>query len=539
MKTLGMHLVDVLEAYGVDTVFGIPGVHTVELYRGLHGSGIRHVTPRHEQGAGFMADGYARVSGKPGVCLIITGPGLTNIATAVGQAYADSIPMLVISGVNAVGNMGSGAGHLHELPDQRQLMAQITAFSHTVLKPDELEPAIARAFAVFASARPRPVHIEIPLDLMDRYASQLPAVRPVVPTSRPSPAPDAIDAAAELARKAKRPVIVAGGGAIDAGAELRALAERLDAPVVMTVNARGLLPLGHPLGVSGSAGIAGSFELLGEADLVVAIGTEMGPTDFDLYGTGRPVLGGPLVRIDIDPSQLFRGYQPAVAIVSDATAGAAALAGAVPQRTAGDGARRASRAMGEAEKSLNPMMTAGLHLMDVVRDTLPEAILIGDSTQPAYAGCLAYAAPAPRSWFCSSTGFGTLGYALPAAVGASVAAPARPAVCIIGDGGLQFTLPELGSAREIDAPLIVLVWNNRGYGEIKSYMISRQIAPVGVDIHTPDFVAIARAYGWRAQNLDRPDRLADTLVEARASGQPTLVVVDETAYLDHVAGRGR
>ena len=538
MKTLGTHLVNILEAYGIDTVFGIPGVHTVELYRGLHGSGIRHVTPRHEQGAGFMADGYARVSGKPGVCLVITGPGLTNIATAVGQAYADSIPMLVISGVNAVGNMGSGAGHLHELPDQRQLMAQVTAFSHTVLQPDELEPAIARAFAVFASARPRPVHIEIPLDLMDRDASHLPRMASVVQPSRPSPAKDAIAAAAELARRAKRPVIVAGGGAVDAGAEIRALAERIDAPVIMTVNARGILPLDHPLGVSGSAGIAGSFELLGEADVIMAIGTEMGPTDFDLYGTGRPELGGPLVRIDIDPAQLFRGYQPAVAIVSDAAAGAAALAAAMPLPVAGDGAGRAARARSAAGKSLNPMMAAGLHLMDVVRDTLPDAILVGDSTQPAYAGCLAYAAPAPRSWFCSSTGFGTLGYALPAAIGASVAAPSRPAVCIIGDGGLQFTLPELGSAREIDAPLIVLVWNNRGYGEIKSYMISRQIAPVGVDIHTPDFVAIARAYGWRALELDRPARLAETLIEARASGQPTLIVIDETAYLDHVAGSG-
>jgi acetolactate synthase-1/2/3 large subunit len=166
MRTLGVYLAELLEAYGVDTIFGIPGVHTVEFYRGLPLTKIRHVTPRHEQGAGFMADGYARVSGKPGVCLLITGPGVTNAATAMAQAYADSVPMLVISAVNAVGRMGSGEGWLHELKDQRQLTQGLTAFSHTVFTKDELDQAMARAFAVFASARPRPVHIEIPTDII-------------------------------------------------------------------------------------------------------------------------------------------------------------------------------------------------------------------------------------------------------------------------------------------------------------------------------------------------------------------------------------
>ncbi|MGZ2440148.1 thiamine pyrophosphate-dependent enzyme [Sinorhizobium medicae] len=155
MKTVGLYLVELLAAYGVDTVFGIPGVHTVEMYRGLPRSGIRHFTPRHEQGAGFMADGYARATGKPGVCFIISGPGLTNIATAMAQAYGDSVPMLVITSVNPPGRMGSGEGHLHELPDQRQLGRQFTAFSHTILRADELAQVVARAFAVFASARPR------------------------------------------------------------------------------------------------------------------------------------------------------------------------------------------------------------------------------------------------------------------------------------------------------------------------------------------------------------------------------------------------
>ena len=170
MTTLGEALIDLLEAHGVDTVFGIPGVHTVELYRGLAGSKIRHVTPRHEQGAGFMADGYARASGKPGVAFVITGPGLTNTLTAMGQARADSVPMLVISGVNATATLGKGFGHLHELPDQRGMMEKVALSSRRITKAEELPGALADAFALFASARPGPVHIEIPIDVMTMSA---------------------------------------------------------------------------------------------------------------------------------------------------------------------------------------------------------------------------------------------------------------------------------------------------------------------------------------------------------------------------------
>src|SRR6516165_2435808 len=166
MKTVGMYLAELLAAYGVEVIFGIPGVHTVELYRGLPNTPIRHITPRHEQGAGFMADGYARVTGKPGVCFIITGPGMTNILTAMAQAYGDSVPMLVISSVNRTEQLGMGGGRLHELRSQRNLTAEVTAFSHTLMRPDELPEVLSRAFTVFRSARPRPVHIEIPIDVI-------------------------------------------------------------------------------------------------------------------------------------------------------------------------------------------------------------------------------------------------------------------------------------------------------------------------------------------------------------------------------------
>lgn len=203
--TTGMWLARALAALGVDTVFGIPGVHTIELYRGLAGSGIRHVTPRHEQAAGFMADGYARASGRPGVCIVISGPGMTNISTAMGQAYGDSVPMLVISTVNAHGRMGSGEGWLHELPDQRALAAGVAAFSRTLHTPDELPAALAQAFALFDAGRPRPVHLELPIDVMLAPGGHLP-LPPLLRLPRPAPDPAGIAEAAARGGYDVRPV---------------------------------------------------------------------------------------------------------------------------------------------------------------------------------------------------------------------------------------------------------------------------------------------------------------------------------------------
>ncbi|MGB3417804.1 MAG: thiamine pyrophosphate-binding protein, partial [Mesorhizobium sp.] len=218
MTTVGEALIHLLEAHGVDTVFGIPGVHTVELYRGLAASNIRHITPRHEQGAGFMADGYARASGRPGVAFVITGPGLTNTITAMGQARADSVPMLVISGVNATRTLGKGHGFLHELPDQRGMMEKVALFSQRITEATELPAALARAFSLFATARPGPVHIEIPIDVMALPADGL--VAAPIDSARPKAKAADIAEAARLADAAQRPLILAGGGARQAQAPL-------------------------------------------------------------------------------------------------------------------------------------------------------------------------------------------------------------------------------------------------------------------------------------------------------------------------------
>lgn len=520
--TLGEKLIDLLEAHGVDTVFGIPGVHTVELYRGLAGSKIRHVTPRHEQGAGFMADGYARASGKPGVAFVITGPGLTNAITAMGQARADSVPMLVISGVNATDTLGKGFGHLHELPDQLGLIRKVALASHRIGRPDELPRALADAFALFAGARPGPVHIEIPLDVMTVPANGL---SPQLANTNP-PQPDAgqIAQAADLMRKAARPLILAGGGAKSAEPALKALAEALDAPVVLTTNARGLLH-GHPLVVPASPSLKAVRDLMSEADFVVAVGTEFGPTDYDMYGDGGFAAPENLVRIDIDAEQLAR-HPARIGIVADASSALDALLAALTGKMLHTGgSERAAAARTAARNGLSPTTAAQLAVVETIRDTLPGSIIVGDSTQPVYAAGLYYDHDRPGGWFNAATGYGTLGYGLPAAIGAALALPDASVVCLSGDGGFQFTLPELGVAVDTGAAVIIVVWNNRGYREIETSMRDVGVEPVGVSPAPPDFLKIAAAYGIAAERLASPSGLPDALRRGQAVKRPYLIEI--------------
>lgn len=536
MATCGEVLVKLLEGYGVDHVFGIPGVHTVELYRGLAASSIRHITPRHEQGAGFMADGYARTRGKPGVCFIITGPGMTNITTAMGQAYADSIPMLVISSVQSRNQLGGGRGKLHELPNQAGLVAGVAAFSHTLMSADDLPEVLARAFAVFDGGRPRPVHIEIPLDVLVEPADHLLPGR-VVRTTRAGAAPQIVQRMAVRLAKARRPLILAGGGALEAGTALARLAEHLQAPVALTINAKGLLPANHPLQIGSTQTLSATRALVAEADVVLAIGTELAETDYDVTFKGGFEIPGSLLRIDIDPDQTVRNYLPDLALVGDAAQATEALLVALnlqaqPPRDSDWGAARAARLRQDNAASWDQPTLSQTRLLTSILQTLPDAILVGDSTQPVYTGNLTLDMARPRRWFNASTGYGTLGYALPAAMGAwlgSAESPAEraPVVCLIGDGGLQFTLPELASAVEAQVPLIVLLWNNQGYEEIKKYMVNRAIEPVGVDIHTPDFIGVALALGAEAEDVGDVGQLQAALGRAVERQGPTLIQVDQ------------
>lgn len=530
MATCGEYLVRLLEAYGVELIFGIPGVHTVELYRGLPATRIRHITPRHEQGAGFMADGYARVTGKPGVCFIITGPGMTNVATALGQAYADSVPMLVISSVNPREQLGMRHGRLHELPSQQGLVSGVTAFSHTILAPSQLPEILACAFAVFSSSRPRPVHIEIPLDVIVAEVDDLEPAAWTLP-GRPAPDPAEIARAARLLAAARRPLIIGGGGARDAADGLCVLAERLDAPVFMTINGKGIVPPDHPLRLSGNLGMAPLRAELAAADVVLAIGTEFGETE--MYPAPHPVrIEGKLIRVDIDPLQLVTQFSAALPIVSDAKLAVAALNSALPAGAPpGGGAARAETIRLEVDRLLWPACATHRRIMEIVDEVLPDAIVAGDQTEPVYCTNQLYQAARPRSYFNSSTGYGTLGYGLPAAFGAKLGAPERPVVSLIGDGGIQFSIQEIAAAVEAGIGAAVILWNNAGYGEIKAFMADRGIPQIGVDIFTPDFVAVARGLGCEASRPDDIEAFRTVLAQSTRRTVPTLIEIGEGSAL--------
>lgn len=514
--------------YDVDTVFGIPGVHTVELYRGLEGSGMRHVTPRHEQGAGFMADGYARATGHPGVCFIITGPGMTNIATAMGQALADSVPMLVISSVNRRDTLGLGQGRLHELPSQQQTLAGVSRFSHTLLAPDNLPEVLARAYAVFRGTRPGPVHIEIPIDLFDGRVT--PPSHWHSPVWYPAaPAPEGITTAARWLHDAQRPLVLLGGGCVDNPETARTLVERLDAPTVTTINAKGVLGHDHPLDLGANAALPAVRDLARDADVILAMGTELGETDYDVVFDDGFELNGRLIRIDIDAEQLARNQPVSLGLVADAGLAMTALLAAFPDTVPRGGQARAANVRDTLALRDSPDLAPFVPLFDTLRSALPDAILVGDSTAPVYAANHLVSQPVPRRFFNASTGYGTLGYGLPAALGAQLARPDLPVVALVGDGGIMFTLAEMATAVEERLPVVILLWHNSGYEEIRRYMDANGVARLGVDIQAPNFATLAQGFGCLSTRVNDPASLVNAL-DSRPLDGPLLIEVDANAW---------
>ncbi|MDO8709119.1 5-guanidino-2-oxopentanoate decarboxylase, partial [Pseudomonas sp.] len=420
----------------------------------------------------------------------------------------------------------------------------VAAFSHTLMSAAELPGVLARAFALFQAGRPRPVHIEIPLDVLVEEADDLLASLPVN-IDRAGASPSAISRMTALLAGAKRPLILAGGGAIDAAAELTELAERLDAPVALTINAKGMLESSHPLLIGSTQSLVATRALVAEADVVLAIGTELAETDYDVTFAGGFEIPGVLLRVDIDPDQTVRNYPPKVALVADSRNAAQALLSELSKHSLAErrndwGQVRAARLRDDLAATWDAPTLAQTRFLETVLHELPDAVFVGDSTQPVYTGNLTFNPERPRRWFNSSTGYGTLGYALPAAIGAwlggSLENGARPpVVCLIGDGGLQFTLPELASAVEARTPVIVLLWNNQGYEEIKKYMVNRAIEPVGVDIYTPDFIGVAKALGCAAEAVNGVEQLRSALRSAADRQGPTLIEIDQTQWMKAVS----
>ncbi len=527
-QTCGEALVRLLERRGVDTVFGIPGVHTLDLYRGLSGSSIRHVLPRHEQGAGFMADGYARISGRPGVCFVITGPGVTNIATPMGQAYSDSVPMLVISTVRSTSDLKHRYGRLHEITDQRAVTTPLCAFTATAMSPEEVPDLIDRAFAVFESARPRPVHIEIPLDVVAMPVDG--DWPPASPGSRPAPPPDELAAAADVLGAASQPVIIAGGGASAGGKFLVRLAELLGAPVVTTSAAKGLMMDSHPLHLGCTLPRKETQELLAGADVVLAVGTELSETE---SWCDRLPLPGKIVRIDIDPDQIDTPYPATAGITGDSTAAMEALLEILADKKVNDIGPVEKRVC-EIRQAVNENETdlrqTHRRVLGIMQEALPDTVKVfTDMTQIAYSGNQLYTPAHPNSWFHPS-GFGTLGYAMPAAIGAKLASPTTPVVALAGDYGFQFTIQELAVAAELDLHLTVILWNNDALGQIRDDMVASGIGKVGVDQCNPDFDLLAQAYGARYLRPEGKTDLNGDLTRAMAEPGLWLIEVRSTCF---------
>ncbi|MFD5817565.1 5-guanidino-2-oxopentanoate decarboxylase [Streptomyces sp. NPDC127038] len=531
--TGGEALVRALSGHAVTRAFGIPGTHNLEIYRHLSAYGIRHVLTRHEQGAGYAADGYARVTGRPGVVITTTGPALLNAAAAVGQAYSDSVPLLVISPGVPLRHPRLATGLLHETRSQTEALRGVAAFSHRVSSVAEIDAAVARAFTLFRTGRPRPAHIEIPLDLLEA-AEETGPIRVSPPVAHPAPLPEAVERAAEALREARRPAVVLGGGARGAAVPALALAEALGAPVVTTANGKGTVPETHPLALGVSLHSPSVRSWLAGRDAVLAVGTELAESDF---WSAPPSLDGTLIRVDVDPGQMYAGLAADIAVVGDARLSLTALLAAVGQP---DGSRPHARVadpeparQAEALRAARNAETAErdarwIPYLRAVRSVLPDdAVITSDSAQCCYYGALPHLALGPAGRYLHPTGYGTLGYALPAAIGAKAACPGREVVALSGDGGLQFTVQELATAVQLRLPLPVVVFDNGGYGEIRDEMTARGDTPTAVDLAPVDLPALARAYGGQGTHAYGPDELSAALAEALRTPGPTLIVVPE------------
>ncbi len=527
-RNIGGYLVELLAKNDIDTVFGIPGVHNLELYRGLTASSLRHVLVRHEQGAGFAADGFARLSGRPAAAFVISGPGLTNIMTAVAQAYSDSVPLLVVASAPVRASFGKQWGVLHELIDQAALAAGVFGIARSAHSAEDVRDHLRLCLASFRTGRPRPAYLEIPLDVLAEMTT-LEAETFESTQLLPQASPEQIEAAVGLLSVAARPLIIAGGGARRAGAELHRLADTLDCPVVTTAAGKGVLAEGHPANFGTTLPYRPIQQLIADADVVLAVGTELGETD--MYFTTKLPLGGQLIRVDVDPVKLSDQYGADVCVWSDAHSALHSINQALANRSQAAASRSGWRTSiggfekfrAEIEAGLDSKARAQWAALRAIKAALPwDGVVFSDMTQIAYFGNYAYPVENPGQWFHPS-GYGTLGFALPAALGAKVSSPARAVIALAGDFGLQFTLPELMTAVETGLSLPIVVWNNSALGQIRDDMVAAGIPQLGVIGRNPDFVSLARAYGAEGYRVHDTAALTEAIRTALTHAGPTLI----------------
>ncbi len=542
--TGGEAVVGSLEAHNVRTVFGIPGSHNLSIYDALAKSDlIRHIVARHEQGAGFMADGYARACGEPGVCITTTGPAALNTLAALGTAFNDSSPVLLVTSQNPTANLGANKGLIHEISDQLDCFRPVTRLVGRADTITSIPGTVNDTFKGMLEGRHRPAVIEVPSDLLDgQDAVSIPG--PIIP-QRLKPRYEHVELAAKLLASARRPAIWAGGGVIssDASNELVQLAEAIQAPVFTTVLGKGAIPGDHPLSAGsailhplGREFLAGSKVIhprvrpnsttdFQGCDLLLAVGTRFTDEETDSWTLRLPES---LIQVDIDTEEISRNYTPTAAVVGDAREVIRALISRLAHAESGsytDRTAEISQLRKDIRHDCIDRAPEGVGLVETLRSALPrDTILVSDLTIAAYWCRRLLDVYQPRTsiypW-----GFGTLGYAVPAAIGAKLARPDRPVVALVGDGGFLFNCQELATAIQHDVPVVILVFNDNAYGVLKSQQEVLHGRTMAVDLVNPDFLKLAEAFGVDAQCAETFEQLYSAVTTAINSSRASLIEV--------------
>jgi acetolactate synthase-1/2/3 large subunit len=523
--TGGQAVVAALNAHGVDVVFGMPGVHNLALYDALcDAPEIKHVLVRHEQAAGFAADGYARATGRPGVAITTAGPGAANALTAIAEAWSDSSPVVLIASHIESPYVEQERGFGHELRGQLDLFQTATRFRARPTRIGDIGPAIAEAFAQSQHGRPRPVLVQIPQDVLNNTDDvEIAQPRQAAPQSAQAAL---VRTAADMLARARRPALYAGVGVHRSGGdmELLQLAELLDAPVFTTAQGKGAIPEDHPLAVGNRwTGEAELIKLLSESDLLLAVGTRFGATDTSQWQLPLPET---IIQIDVDADELGRNIRAEVALAGDAKTVLGQLLQALHGQSHGRPSRRS-----ELQAVLRSVDTAAeaswpepLRLLRELRAGLARDAIVFCDSLIQYWAARHFPVLAPRAMHLPWT-FGTLGSSLPMAIGAKVAFPERQVVTLCGDGALMFTLPELATAVQAGANIVIVVCNDRGYGAMRMHQQRRFGRFIASDLVTPDFAAVAQAFGARGMRVESADEIGPALAAALAESRPVLIDV--------------
>ncbi|HZT87660.1 MAG TPA: thiamine pyrophosphate-dependent enzyme [Stellaceae bacterium] len=519
--TGGGALVEMLTRHGVDTLFALPGVQNDALFVALYDAGeaIRVIHTRHEQAAAYMAFGYARASGRPGAFAVVPGPGLLNTTAALSTAYATNAPVLCISGQIPSDLIGRGFGLLHEIPDQLAILKGLTKFAARINHPTEAGQLVNEAFRQLADGRPRPVALEMPLDVM---ALETEVALPPAGVAPEPPAPDPVlvERAAALLAAAKRPLIYVGSGAMNAGEEVLALAERLQAPVSTYTGGKGVVSDRHYLAQNLLAG----NELWRGADVVLAVGTRLNIPQ-TRWGLDADLK---VVRVDLDPIEITRVAKPEIGIVADAKDAVAAILQALPAGADGRPARRdelealKARTMAGLRDKLGPQC----EYLDAIRTELPDdGVYVEDLTQVGYVGRLAFPVYQPRTYIHSGYQ-GTLGFSYATALGAKVARPDVPVVSISGDGGFMYNVQELSTAALHGIDVVAVVFADGAYGNVRRMQKNDYgNRLIGVELRNPNFPKMAESYGIAGVRTTTPDGLRRELAAALKRRGPSLIEV--------------